>query len=300
MSCNSCSKGFSLLRSEKGCPCCGFSYCSKCLNNKIFLPKLNCEAKVCVKCKNATNSTVKTNIDPPAAYYKRIGNVDNKISNLDSKDQTLDMEIKNRLQKLKEPQSSTHYSDRDIEARLKKLKDVPSISEADLEQRLANIKGVSVESMKSKPITINPDLRTEEEQTNDLLRQYMAQSNMDQNYEDEFNNKISDIESRLQKLKGSTTTGVTVQETSPHQDEESEESIINKIIEQAKIESFDSENTASTNDELPFCEICNEDAVMRCMGCKYLFCKQCFIEHKDEDDGCDKFEPYTAPKNNVY
>lgn len=50
------------------------------------------------------------------------------------------------------------------------------------------------------------------------------------------------------------------------------------------------------SDELPFCEICNEDARMRCLGCQYLFCKRCFLEHRDDDDGCNRFEPYEAPK----
>lgn len=58
-------------------------------------------------------------------------------------------------------------------------------------------------------------------------------------------------------------------------------------------------DTEPVMEELPFCEICNEDARMRCLGCKYLFCKQCFKDHKDEDDGCDKFEPYSPPKNSV-
>lgn len=53
----------------------------------------------------------------------------------------------------------------------------------------------------------------------------------------------------------------------------------------------------ATNDELPFCEICNEDATLRCLGCRYLFCKRCYIEHKDDDDGCNRYEPYKAPRN---
>lgn len=57
------------------------------------------------------------------------------------------------------------------------------------------------------------------------------------------------------------------------------------------------ELSPSTNDELPFCEICNEDASLRCLGCRYLFCKRCFMEHKDDDDGCNRYEPYKASEN---
>lgn len=55
-----------------------------------------------------------------------------------------------------------------------------------------------------------------------------------------------------------------------------------------------------THDELPFCEICNEDATRRCLGCRYLFCKQCFKDHMDDEDGCNRYEPYQAPKGSEY
>lgn len=71
-----------------------------------------------------------------------------------------------------------------------------------------------------------------------------------------------------------------------------------KYFSQIKVESTleDNELCTSKHDELPFCEICNEDARMRCLGCRYLFCKRCFLEHKDDDDGCNRYESYEAPK----
>ncbi|XP_047512276.1 abscission/NoCut checkpoint regulator isoform X2 [Pieris napi] len=280
---------------KKGCPGCGFSYCSKCLNYKIFLPKLNSEAKVCGKCKNTLNSNHKV-IEPPAAYFKRIENPNVVIGQeMDvNKNDPVEEEIRKRLLKLKEEKlNSSECSDKDIAERLKKLKDIPSTSQAQIEQRLANIKEVPIESIQSKPVLPTPDLRTEEEQANDLLIQYMAHASMDKKYEDEFKSKINDIEGRLYKLKGQQTASYSISRTDMVL-MESEDELIRKIIDKAKVES-DDEVASPINNELPFCEICNEDAVMRCLGCKYLFCKLCFMEHKDDDDGCDKYEKYTAP-----
>ncbi|XP_045532475.1 abscission/NoCut checkpoint regulator [Pieris brassicae] len=297
MSCNTCCKTFSIIRKEKGCPSCGFSYCSKCLNYKLFLPKLNSEAKVCGKCKNNLNSKLKV-IEPPAAYFKRIENPDVVVGqemNINKND-PVEEEIRKRLLNLKEDKpNSSKCSDQDIAERLKKLKDIPSTSQAQLEQRLANIKEVPIESIQSKPVLPTTDLRTEEEQANDLLRQYLAHASMDKKYEDEFKTKINDIEGRLNKLKDEPTTSNSISRTDMDV-MESKDELIRKIIDKAKVE-VDDEVASPINNELPFCEICNEDAVMRCLGCKYLFCKLCFMEHKDDDDGCDTYEKYTAPQN---
>ncbi|XP_022116518.2 abscission/NoCut checkpoint regulator isoform X2 [Pieris rapae] len=296
MSCNTCCKTFSMIRKEKGCPSCGFSYCSKCLNYKLFLPKLNSDAKVCGKCKNNLNSKHKV-IEPPAAYFKRIESPDVTIGHMDiNKNDPVEEEIRKRLLKLKEDKLNlSKCTDKDIAERLKKLKDIPSTSQAQVEQRLANIKEVPLESIQSKAVLPTPDLRTEEEQANDLLRQYLAHASIDKKYEDEFKSKINDIEGRLYKLKGQQTALNSIPKTDTVL-MESDDEVIRKIIDKAKVE-CDDELATPINNELPFCEICNEDAVMRCLGCKYLFCKLCFTEHKDDEDGCDKYEKYTAPPN---
>lgn len=163
------------------------------------------------------------------------------------------------------------------------------------------------------------------------MKQYLEQANIDTKYEHGFNQQVIDIEERLQKLRGSTLPVASKSEASPEENESEDEEILNQIIEkvyfilyiannnnyllfkdfsniilgiyclQAKAESFkhddDDITSTTTNDELPFCEICNEDAEMRCLGCQYLFCKICFKEHKDDDDGCNRYEPYKCPKN---
>ncbi|XP_026494238.2 abscission/NoCut checkpoint regulator isoform X1 [Vanessa tameamea] len=304
MSCNSCSKSFSLLRQEKGCPGCGFSYCSKCLNHKVFLQKLNAEVKVCTKCKQQANKNDNepTTIEPPDAYYRRIGIPTDCAMNKEVSSNTTDQLIYEKLKKLKEgnQENLTKVNNEDIIARLQKLKDdIPSTSTTELEFRLANLKGVPTSAVQSKPLLPGPDLRTEQEQADDLMKQYMAQSHIDTKYKEEFDVLVNDIETRLQKLKGTYTSGQkkpSVTENNEKSDDEEE--IVKKIIHRAKEQTSVEENEVCDSglEELPFCEICNEDAKMRCRGCKYLFCKRCFCEHKDDDDGCDSYDPYTAPK----
>lgn len=66
---------------------------------------------------------------------------------------------------------------------------------------------------------------------------------------------------------------------------------------QMKAESaLEIEDDNNAIEELPFCEICNEDATLRCLGCRYIFCKRCYLEHKDDDEECNRYEPYKPPK----
>ncbi|VVC91557.1 unnamed protein product [Leptidea sinapis] len=65
---------------------------------------------------------------------------------------SIEQEIKSRLEKLKDGSCSTqvtigqpnHSLEKEIEERLKLLKDIPTTSQTELEQRLANIKGIPV------------------------------------------------------------------------------------------------------------------------------------------------------------
>ncbi|CAK1583723.1 unnamed protein product [Parnassius mnemosyne] len=293
MACNSCSRAFSLLRPEKGCPSCGFSYCSKCLNNKKFLAKVNAEKKVCAKC---SRNEAKI-IEPPDVFYSRIAKINESQS--DCKDNTFvntsEQEIFNRLEKLKQDNKEKAKSDKEILERLQNLKGpMPSTSDAEIYSRLAKVKGIP-NIVTKEPVLSPPDLRTEQEQADDLLKQYMEQVKIDSKYKDGFEDTINNIETRLHKLRGTSTTSISVEKSS---DSEDEETIIKKIIEKVKTDaSLEDEISPDTNDELPFCEICNEDASVRCLGCKYLFCMRCFNEHKDDDDGCDKYEIFSPPKS---
>ncbi|XP_026760661.2 abscission/NoCut checkpoint regulator [Galleria mellonella] len=296
MACNSCAKPFTLFRKQKGCPNCGFIFCSKCLEHKIFVQKLNEEAKVCMKCAKTDNQCEPRKVEPPDAYYKRIGARTNQMYN-SAAGNSKDQEIAERLSKLKQGKTEHQLKpEEEIAKRLQHLKsNFPSTSDNQLQLRLANLRGVPLSVVQSKPSLPAPDLRSEQEQADDLLKQYMEQTKIDNTYKDEFDTLVNDMEARLQKIKGSNS--IKLSSSQEQQSENEDEETVKKIIEKVKAETFlEDQVSSTTNDELPFCEICNEDAKMRCLGCRYLFCKRCFMDHKDDEDGCDKYELYRPPK----
>lgn len=263
----------------------------------MFLPKLNAEAKVCAKCKNnSAKPTEPKTVEAPDAYYRRLDAMGEKQAN---------QEILDRLQKLKENKTTSNplSKDEEIKNRLQNIKgETPTTSDAEIYARLAKLRGVPVEVVNAKPVLPPPDTRTEQEQADDLIKQYMEQTGIDTKYQNEFDGIINSIESRVQKLKGSEPAPARVAQSKPEEksdESEDEETTVKKIIEKIKKEAT-IEDEIPPCDELPFCEICNEDARMRCLGCRYLFCKRCFLDHKDDDDGCDRYEPYEAPKNKNY
>ncbi|XP_013170605.1 PREDICTED: GRIP and coiled-coil domain-containing protein 2-like [Papilio xuthus] len=371
MACNSCFKAFSIFRQEKGCPNCGFSFCSKCLNYKMFVKKLNEERKVCLKCSRLSmNKPDKARVIPTDAYNRNALSKDNTSTskqNDNVETNRIDEEIKERLNKLKQTASSnTEVSNKDIAERLQKLKeDSVSSNDVKLHPSLTTAGGSSVTVLNVKK------KRSEQEEVNDLLVELEEKSKIDTKYSKDFENKLSEIEMRLQKLRSSNTNTDIVEQTlkrnipdneqtapsqilgkpikteqeelndllkeleeeskieaqycddfvmklndlekrlnnlkktQPSTDEDvqklknnnDEQTVLRQILEkiQMDVSNKDTEGISpDLNDELPFCEICNEDAKVRCKGCKYLFCIRCFIEHKDED--CNEYEIYNAPK----
>lgn len=231
MSCNTCRKSFSLFHKERGCPNCGFSYCSKCLNNKVLLA--TGEKKVCAKCKEKLSGKAKP-IPPPDAYFKRletmvkdaskdedencddgstqctVGEVHELIASanpngvVEERNETCD-EVRNRQNGIfkKEPVPS----ETEIRRRLNNLRADDRVpSDQELHKRLARLRGYSLSSASNKPI-LRQDFRTEQEQADDLLKQYMNEAKVDRKYEEEFDEEINSISNRLQKLKGTDTTG---------------------------------------------------------------------------------------------
>lgn len=89
--------------------------------------------------------------------FRRIGSTIDTTKRKDTNENATDEEIYDKLMKLKEnkQENTQKLNNDDIINRLKKLKgDIPSTSTAELEARLANIKGVPVSAVQTKVIFI--------------------------------------------------------------------------------------------------------------------------------------------------
>lgn len=220
-----------------------------------------------------------------------------------------------------EPIPTTSYTD-DIRNRLDALKkdDIPEElpDQDDIEKRLALLKGVEHKdySEANKKLMFSNDTRSEQEKVNDLLKQFVEEKSIDADVKPEESavGTIEDIEKRLAALRGQDleTTKQQIEQIEETEEEESER-IMKQYLEEAKLDEIildpDEEELIATIpqapgqnkdlEELPFCEICNEDASLRCLECENLFCSRCFREFHDEEDyKTHKTKPYQAPKNN--
>ncbi|KAL4717926.1 hypothetical protein ACJJTC_001344 [Scirpophaga incertulas] len=257
MACNSCTRPFTLFRKE-----------------------------VCAKCENSNKAIEKKHVQPPDAYFKNlVAKDESHSSNSNAGINNIDEQLQSRLQNLKDDKNK-------------------QVSDKELQLRLANLKGVPNTQFANKPLNCMMEPKTEEEQANELMKQYMLQAKLEENYKIDFDKKIFDIQTRIKKLRSNSTATTTSSQTQlADMESEDEDTEVNKLIEKLKVESLLSRNVEGDTDfippieELPYCEICNEDARMRCLGCRYLFCKRCYIEHKDDDDGCNNFEPYQSNTN---
>lgn len=215
---------------------------------------------------------------------------------------------------------STSYTD-DIRERLNALKkdnlpEVPQNADDDIGKRLANLKGVEFKDYStSNKVFFTPDTRTEQEKIEDLVKQFVDERTIDNEAEPEASqvNTIDDIERRLAALRGQDleTTKKQIEQIEETEEEEAERTM-RQYLEEAKLDDIvldpDEQELISTIpaapgqskrdlDELPFCEICNEDATLRCLECENLFCRSCFKEFHDEEDyKTHKTTSYQAPK----
>ena len=214
----------------------------------------------------------------------------------------------------------------DVADRLKALKaqdEVELTSDQSIEQRLAKLKGVEHKEYSNQNLLFGKETRSAEEQVRDLLKQFVAEKSIDEdanstdpNMSEDAGNTTEDIEKRLAVLRGipydPNALKKRMDEGRPEETEAEETArIMKQYLEEAKLddlvldpdeqELIEGIPQAPTKDteELPFCEICNEDAIWRCVGCDgNLFCKACFKEFHDEEDYKDhKVKDYKAPKS---
>lgn len=224
-----------------------------------------------------------------------------------------------------EPFSATSDTD-DIRKRLDALKqaDIPEdkvqADDDDIAKRLANLKGVEYKenSGATNKFLFTPDTRSEQEKINDLLKQFVEEKTIVDDFKPDQSSTgtIDDIERRLAALRGQDleTTKQQIEQTEETEEEEAERTM-KQYLEEAKLDDIvldpdEAELIASIpsppggkkdQDELPFCEICNEDASLRCLECENLFCNSCFREFHDEEDyKTHKTKPYQASKSEDY
>lgn len=224
-----------------------------------------------------------------------------------------------------EPFSATSDTD-DIRMRLDALKqaDIPEdavpTGDDDIAKRLANLKGVEYKENTgaANKFLFTKDTRSEQEKINDLLKQFVEEKTIEDEFKPEptATGTVDDIERRLAALRGQDldTTKKQIEQTEETEEEEAERTM-KQYLEEAKLEDIvldpdEAELIASIpsppggkkdQDELPFCEICNEDACLRCLECENLFCNSCFREFHDEEDyKTHKTKPYQAPKSDDY
>ncbi|XP_011208492.2 abscission/NoCut checkpoint regulator [Bactrocera dorsalis] len=208
-----------------------------------------------------------------------------------------------------------------ISKRLKDLKTIenPSTDE-EIRARLALLNGMPQKDYSKKDLLLATDERTDQQKMQDLLEQFMGEAQIDRQVADERNDAISDIERRLRALREQPVDGVGAiqKEHSPDNntpsDNEDDETVLKavmtKYLAEARLPSeLETELAAGVPpppagtrpadlEELPWCNICNEDAVFRCKGCDgELFCAQCYRECHDDDEEYRAHEKvsYSAP-----
>ncbi|XP_067119978.1 abscission/NoCut checkpoint regulator [Centruroides vittatus] len=372
MSCYGCGATFGIFKKELGCNHCGFSFCGRCCSKKIIIPKLDPSKKqlVCKTCFEALSSVQSTEDvkdvkadSPPQALKKRMESLHNKSSksgNMNEKDKI----ISEKLKKLK-PQRSLDpvISQTELEERLAKLKGInpkvytaPPIlvyreqdnrsvvdktehlieqcqheveleskeksTDKEIEERLAKLRGETIEKKTVLPDEIPKDLLPKEENKEvdvDEVNRYLAEqtSKVELLAKKEIKELESDkeLQNQLKKLKkkDKEVTATSDDENNDENDDEIADELVKKFVAEAALDSkldetnydkklHQSSDSENENDDLPWCVICMANAQLRCFGCdKDLYCLRCFKEcHESFEITDHPTEPFHPPiKQNV-
>uniref|UniRef100_A0A1I8GL11 Propionyl-CoA carboxylase alpha chain, mitochondrial n=2 Tax=Macrostomum lignano TaxID=282301 RepID=A0A1I8GL11_9PLAT len=201
MSCYGCGSEYSLLRREYGCDNCGFSYCSRCLQTKKPVPKLNGKlGKMCAKClrQQAQPPAAKQPIEPPANFVKRVEALEARQTGPakrgggggggGSRAADPDREARERLERLKQrPGQAPPPSDQDLRSRLEALQGQTAETEPGSD-------APAVEAPR-------PQL-SEAEQVAALMESAQARARIDQQREREAASRDRKLAERLAALRG--------------------------------------------------------------------------------------------------
>ncbi|RNA28551.1 abscission ut checkpoint regulator isoform X2 [Brachionus plicatilis] len=254
MSCYRCAEKFRFFKKELGCPNCGFSFCSKCLDFRIKVPNKGDKVlSVCQKChdslKGEQNSKAQ-DYSPPKNFVKMVEENKTKV---------------------------VHQNpDKDIESRLNKLKSDPkrSVPECgELETRLNQLQGRDETYKKFSNLPSKQVVNTPE----DLIAKLTEETKIDQNYEEFEKRELEKLEVRLKNLKNGLNlnnekpTDQTVSSSS-NINTDPYDKLVNNMLEEAE---FSLKKDEIDEDE--WCCLCNDDATIKCSDCDDdLYCKRCF------------------------
>ncbi|XP_069682704.1 abscission/NoCut checkpoint regulator isoform X6 [Periplaneta americana] len=318
MSCHGCTSKFSLFNKEKGCPNCGFSYCSKCLKFKVSVPKLDgSEHKVCRMCLSALSEnsekakSAEEEYCPPESFLTRLESLENP-----ARPPITLYRQNSRMQQLKKGLSQ---EDCEIAERLERLREErkrqPIPSEEEVAKRLAILKGEEPDKMAAKKIlnVVSGNTSTTDDgnqdatlmdDVNTLMKDLEKEMTHGMHEMKELNKDIKKRQpaAKLKVMLSEEKQGEEREESSDEEVQETIQKVLDKIaLEEEENKIALEDNTEDQEEELPWCIICNENATVRCIDCDNdLYCKSCYIQGHNEWGYNDHHTvPYT-PKKNMY
>lgn len=296
--------------------------CLRCY--ELSKSRLNPNTSEAISSKSKTDNSI---LDVPVEEVVPVAtNIINPFSSIKSESEVIpdrDTEIRERLAALKQKDEETDQQLPNTE--------IPSsagTSLTDMEKRLAALRGIEYKdyAKANKNFLLKKDGRSEEEQIIDLMKQFEEEKEIHESMDNYRLAAVEDIENRLAALrdipaddssKEKPFAGKDLPSSSDDEGEENEEDAAKKLatrfLEEAAIDAkkhpMDDDEDELNNldipvpldpseiEELPWCTICNEDAVIRCVGCGGdLFCRGCFKECHDDDEDYRKHEikPFKA------
>ncbi|XP_017065207.1 abscission/NoCut checkpoint regulator [Drosophila eugracilis] len=333
MSCFGCGRKYGIFNKEYGCPNCGYSFCSKCLKRPMPVPRHSGKVlNVCLICYDKLSKlqasadsdkvidcealpgvlVTKFCLPPPAKSLEDADVLFGETLPVEELPEALVPSSSSALHSKNHKDHIDENLDSELTKRMQNYKRVDATDD-EIRARLANLTGIpNNKSYDKKVLLLSTDQRNDEEKMRDLLEQFVEETQLDQQVNMQRDDSISDIERRLRALRDTPVDSDTGPSKSQMDNEEEVDdeillqNIMKKYVDESRLPTVSQNEIGQINstvpnintEELPWCTICNEDAVLRCHGCGGdLFCNQCYKECHDDDEDYRSHvkEKYSAP-----